>query len=201
MSVDTADTDAGPAELQVADGGGDPRPAVSGPAHGPLAQLYQRQYGALCGYVRTLVGAGPPDPEDVAQEAFAKLAARPTLDDIQSLPAFLWRTAQNVLTSYRRTASGRRARDAEVDDVFSRPKTDDLDPERVLITKAELKAVVAQLREMTPRRRKILMLSRVHGLSNAEIARREGLARSTVSEHLARALLELDAVLHGDGVS
>ncbi len=186
-----------PLQDQAATG---PLPPQLGPADSRKNQhlrgLYERQYANLRNYLRKLVGAGPPDPDDVAQAAFAKLAGRDSFDDIENLPAFLWRTAQNILISEQRRASIRRSNASDVKEVFSGPATDDFDAERVLIAKMEVNAVLSSLKTMTAKRRAILLMSRIDGYSNAEIGRRLGLARSTVSEHLARAMMELDAVLN-----
>jgi RNA polymerase sigma-70 factor (ECF subfamily) len=161
-----------------------------------LTALYLRQHRSLLSYLRKTLGAGPPPPEDVAQAAFAKLAERGNLQRIRNLPAFLWRTAQNIVMSDYRAAAVRRAREPDVVDVFIGTATDALDAERVLMARDELGIVVTTLKAMPAHRRQVLLMSRLDGLSNAEIARRMGLARSTVSEHLARAMLQLDAVMN-----
>ena len=161
-----------------------------------LKRLYRTQYQQLRNYLRKLLGMGPPDPEDVAQTAFAKLAARKDLDDIDNLSAFLWRTAQNIVMSEHRASAVRNKRAQDVKDIYSPERADGCDPERVLIAETEIETVLAVLKTMPERKRQILMLSRIDGLKNAEIARRLGLSRSTVSEHLARAMLELDQALN-----
>ncbi len=163
-----------------------------------LQKLYERQYHNLRRYLQKLVGSGPPDPDDVAQTAFARLSARENLDDIDHLPAFLWRTAQNIVSSERRAAAIRKANAPTLEALFVEDVTDASDPQRVLLARSELETVTAALHAMQPKRRDILLMSRIDGYSNAEIARRLGLARSTVSEHLSNALLDLEHALHPD---
>ena len=163
-----------------------------------MSMLYARQHRSLVNYLKKTLGGGPPDPEDVAQAAFVKLAERGNLSRIRNLSAFLWRTAQNIVTSDFRAAAVRRARAKDIAEIFVQSAADGLDAERVLMAKDELDVVFAVLKAMPAKRRKILLMSRLEGHSNAEIARRLGLARSTVSEHLARAMLELDAAMNED---
>lgn len=48
---------------------------------------------------------------------------------------------------------------------------------------------------MPARRRRVLVLNRIEGLSFAEIARRLGLSPTAVKKHAARAMADLDAAL------
>lgn len=70
-----------------------------------LSSLYARQNEELLRYLRKLLGSGPPPPEDVAQSAFSQLAARGNLGEIKNLPGFLWRAAQNIISSEFRKKS------------------------------------------------------------------------------------------------
>ena len=162
----------------------------------PLSGLYARQFANLKNYIRRLVGGGPPDPEDVAQAAFAKLAARDRLDDIENLSGFLWRTAQNIVISEQRASAVKIKRAADLEEIFSTSATDELDPERVLISRAEVSVVISVLKTLSEKKRRIFLMSRVDGLNNAEIGRRLGLSRSTVSQHLSQVMLQLDAAMN-----
>lgn len=56
-------------------------------------QIYRQYWSELCNYVLKTFGAGPPDPEDVAQAAFAKFAALENTDNIENKRAYLYSTA------------------------------------------------------------------------------------------------------------
>src|SRR3982751_272673 len=62
-----------------------------------MEAVYARHWSELCHYIKKHYGAGPPDPEDVAQEAFMKFAAIDDRDAIDNPRAYLFRTAHNVL--------------------------------------------------------------------------------------------------------
>ena len=65
---------------------------------------------------------------------------------------------------------------------------DELEPERIVDGQHDLRVVGQALRQMPPKRRKILIMSRFDGLSYAEIARREGLSETVVRKHIGKAL-------------
>src|SRR5690606_12823423 len=68
-----------------------------------LSELYRTHWQGLCRYLRARFGAGPPDPEDIAQSAFARLAAAHSAQ-IVNPQAFLHTTAQRLMIDYRRHA-------------------------------------------------------------------------------------------------
>ena len=156
-----------------------------------IESLYARHADNLRGYLRKLVGAGPPDPDDVVQAAFEKLANVKNPGQIKSPHAFLWRTAQNIVSSEFRSASVRERHAGNVTDVFYSEKSDSLDPERVLLATKELSAVMSAVESMPPARRTVLLMSRVEGLSLTEISERLGISRSAVYKRLSVAMTEL----------
>ena len=172
----------------VATGHGDGFPAS-------LDALYRRYFEKLVAYLRSTYGEGPPQPEDAAQQAFVKLAERGTLEDIERLPAFLWRTARNLVSTERRARSTETRRAADVATFFFEENGSQTDPERVLTARAQLAKVTATLRKMPATRRRVFLLNRIDGLSHAAVADRVGLSRSTVTKHIARATAEIEAVL------
>lgn len=159
-----------------------------------IEELFARQAVGLRRYLQRLLGTGPPDPDDVIQEAFERIAKSGALNQVDSPAALLWRTAQNIVMSAHRASEVRTRHAATVEQVFYPEKSGGFDPERVLIAKAELSRVMAAINSMSEKQRTVLLMSRMDGLSLAEIARRLGLARSTVSKRLSLALVELDKV-------
>ncbi len=66
-----------------------------------LSKLYRSHWQGLCQYVRHHFGAGPPEPEDVAQSAFARLA-RTEAAQVENPPAFLYATARDLVVDHHR---------------------------------------------------------------------------------------------------
>ena len=163
-----------------------------------LVGLYREHWRELCRYLAATFGPGPPEPEDVAQLAFARVAAHRNFDAIENPKAFLWRTAHNIAVSEKRSQSVRRRRADEVQQTSLAAEGDDFTPERVLVAKEQIAAISAVLNAMPAKRRRMLVLNRIEGLSFAEIARRTGLSQTAVKKHVARAMIDLDAALAED---
>jgi RNA polymerase sigma-70 factor (ECF subfamily) len=98
--------------------------------------------------------------------------------------AYLFTTARNQLIN-----AARRARIVSIDlvaDLEASPVLEDeVTPERCLSARDELRRVQAALERMPERRREIVMLKKIEGLSQNEIAGRLGVSVSTVEKQLS----------------
>lgn len=154
--------------------------------------LYRAHFRELLAFVVGKVGGGPPDPEDVTQNAFERLAKHRAPDTVLNKRAYLYRTASNEITDFRRRAAVRHkhaVRDIEVQRIFG--EGDGLTPERVLLDRETIEAVMQAVEKMPTRRRRLLLLNRVEGLSYAAIARRFKVSEMTVRRQIKKALAEL----------
>lgn len=167
-----------------------------GPALAPrdsgLDVLYVRHWTELCRYIRKRFGVGPPDPEDVVQEAFLRFSALETRHQIDNPRAYLYRTAHNVLIDERRR---QKLRGTVVSDINLMGESDGRTPERVLLGKERLDVMSRVLFAMPEVRRRSFLLNRLRGLSAAAIARETGYSGSAVKKHIGLALAEIEAAL------
>lgn len=169
---------------------------------GLLDGVYRRHWTEICRYVRKSFGAGPPEPEEVAQGAFARFAALERPDDIANPRAFLYQCARNIVLDHRRRDAVRHRMDGDAalfdcEDGAAIP-----DAERVLSGKQRLAVVDATVRAMEPRRRKVLIMHAIHELNYSEIARRMGVSPTRVTQLFASAVLECErAVRAAEGAS
>ena len=161
-----------------------------------LSRLYRDHSGELSAYLRKRYGDGPPDPEDVVQQAFLKLSERGNLPKINNLRAFLWRTARNLLLTHKRNDSTRSKYDYEVELLFFAIRGNEFSPERVLEVRQQLFVINEALRKMPEKRRKAFIWHRVEGLNVAAVARRFGVTRAAAVKHIARAALDIDTALN-----
>ena len=160
-----------------------------------LAKLYAENAGELTGYLRKAFGDGPPDPEDISQEAFRKLAEQKDLSVIDNLRAFLWRTARNLTLDYKRQIAVRSKFDFEVEHLLFAVGGPAFSPENVLGVKEQLQIIEAVLLKMPARRRKAFYWHRVEGQNFSEVGRRLGISRRAVLRHVTIAAQEIDEVL------
>ncbi|WP_158085585.1 RNA polymerase sigma factor [Henriciella aquimarina] len=150
-----------------------------------LQGVFEESYREIFAFVRGKVGAGPPDPDDIVQQAFAKYAALADRSAIGNPTAFLIRTAGNLIKDHARKSSTRfnvSVNGAELDFVAS--NHDDLSPEIVLLGRERFQCVVAALKELPRRRRRFVLLNRLEGMSYVEIARMSGTSESTVRKEV-----------------
>ena len=179
---------------------GSPKPAALAlsPDDGSAASL-STLYGCyrkeLIAFVRTKFGGGPPEPEDVAQQAFVNFAAM-SHAQVLNPRAFLYRTAVNIVLNHRkRERIGRRFLQPMPDAEELQQVRDEISPEKRLQAEEHYALVEAAIRAMPQARRSYLLLNRVEGLSYAEIARRAGLSESVIRKHVALAVRECGQTL------
>lgn len=153
-----------------------------------LTRLYGQHFLELQNYVRQKFGIGPPEPEDVAQAAFAKLASTDFQGGIENHRAFLYATARNIVSDHHRR---QRTIAAHASDVASRAAQEilyDLSPERVLISKERCHSLLQGLQQLTATQRRLIYLSRVEGLSYGKIGRQTGMSAEAVRKQIDRGL-------------
>ncbi|MEM8493655.1 MAG: sigma-70 family RNA polymerase sigma factor [Pseudomonadota bacterium] len=164
-----------------------------------VAALYRDHARGLVSSVRKAFGAGPPDPEDVAQQAFQQLIERGDLSSIHNLKAFLWRIARNIVLGDKRSDQIRTKYDYEVEQLYFALGHDEITPERITMAKEQLSRVAEALRAMPEKRRRAVILHRVDGLSVTEVGHQLGISRQNASKHLVNGLADLNVMFLQDG--
>ncbi|MGX1747164.1 MULTISPECIES: RNA polymerase sigma factor [unclassified Brevundimonas] len=127
---------------------------------------------------------GDQDIEDLAQETWLRLASAVSLSDIRHPKAFLLRIATNLASTRRRRRELAMRAEAvvAVRDCIDADQTD-----RVMLIQ-----IVLGLPESL---RDVFLLSRIDGLTNAQIADRLGISPKTVEWRMTRALAHCAAQL------
>ncbi len=158
----------------------------SGYAH--IEHIYQQYWGDVRDYVLARFGSGPPDPEDIAQQVFARLSELKQLDRLDNQKSFLMTLAHNMtIDAIRRQKTHANAQNNLGN---TAENVDDLTPERVYMAKEEVSNLKHALSTLPEKRRELLLMHRVQGLSFVEIAKRTGLSQSTVKYHVAQGFAE-----------
>lgn len=127
--------------------------------------------------------------EDLTHEVFARVSRR-SVADLANPEAYVFSSASSVYVDHVRR---RKSHFADAHDGI-----DGLDfeseapgPARVLEGKEALHRLSSILEELPQKTREILLLSRLEGLSNTQLATRFELSTSAIEKHLARGLLHV----------
>lgn len=178
---------------------------VPGEAAPGLQELYARHRSELVAYARRRVGAGPPDPEDLVQQAFANFAGLVDPQKVRNPGSFLRRAISNLIADHFRDPFARRGpvpaagRDEEGEDSETGP-ADELSPEIILLDRERFAQVAAAIRAMPQRQAMFFVLNRFEGMSLTEISKRYGASVATVWRDVEAAVLACqDAMAQGGG--
>lgn len=161
-----------------------------------LDQVFVSQRRTLIGMLARIVG-NSQTAEDLAQDAYMRVAVAAREQPILALKAFLFRTARNLAFDHLRAermhgtvvaqGMGQEAMDA-VPAAAPSPETQAFDRERLAL----LDAALGRMKE---RRRAVLLLHKVYGWDYARIAAHLGISESAVQKNVRLALADcLEAV-------
>ena len=158
-------------------------------------ESYTDDWKDLCAFLRTRFGPGPPEPEDLAQQAFVKLGERPTDREHESPRGFVFRVAINLA----RDALRHQRRASQAVSVSATALEPDAEPdaERTLIAKQELVVLSRVVEGLPPRHRRFLAAHRVGGQSFAAIARQNGVSEALVRKTVGEAVAACQRALSG----
>lgn len=130
---------------------------------------------------------GSPDlASEALNETYLRLAGMREIGTVRSPKAYLFRIALNIATD-RRRAEKRRLTSDEVDAMLEIPD-DQPDAARVIEDRSDVEQLKRAIAELPERRRRVLMLSRIEGLPNREIAALLGVTVRTVETDLKQAV-------------
>lgn len=152
-----------------------------------LDELYRNHARDLARYIARRFGAGPPEPEEIAQAAFAKLAAAGNVARLDDPRGYLYSIACNLVIDHRRRQGHRDAVHRDLSHVDAHLLSES-SPERVLLAKERFAIFEEALKAMPKMRRRIFLLVRAEGRTPREVAGQFGLTEGAVYKHVQRAL-------------
>ena len=158
-------------------------------------QLYQVYWQDLCGQLRRMFGAGPPEPEDAVQAAFIRYAALEEPQKVRNPRAFLLVTARNIILDQKRRSGRHMAYAKAVLAENSGPQLDDISPERVLLEKERFEVINEVFRKLPEKQKVILTLRRQHGYTYQQIADETGWSYGDVYRQMEKALASFSQAL------
>lgn len=141
------------------------------------------------------------EAEDLTQEVFLRLMRQARRPRDETVQAYVFVTAANLLKDRARQRVWHRTQaHCSFDEVSETSAAafalvEDRDPERVLIGKDTLREFVSALENLSERTRDIFILSRIEHMHQDAIAKLFGISVSAVEKHVMKALNHLGARL------
>jgi RNA polymerase sigma factor (sigma-70 family) len=152
-----------------------------------IEALSQRLRGPLRRFFEKRIGRSE-EIEDLIQEVFVRLAAGARVEAAHDIEAYLFQTATNLLRDRGRRLAARAAGAHEpYDDMLHGGAAETLSPEREALGAEAIERLIAALYGLPERTRSVWVLYHFEDLPHREIARRLGMAQSTVEKHMSRA--------------
>jgi len=164
-----------------------------------LTELYDKYRGELTKYIQSKFGSGPPEPDDVVQGSFSKLAGISELQKIKNPKAYLYTVARHYIIDHHKRSNREEGYANSVNQEEDRAER--MSPstaEQVLMGKERLAILIKTLNSLPKKQRRLVILNRFDGLTCQEIGKRENMNTKAVQKQIHRALAkclnELDAV-------
>jgi RNA polymerase sigma factor (sigma-70 family) len=127
--------------------------------------------------------------DDVVQEAYCRISALPRTDHIAEPGHYFFRVARNiVLEQLRRSRVVKIEAVSNVADLQLSMPDESFSPERLLAGRLALSRVEALILSLPERTRRIIIMRKIEGYSQTEIAERLGLSISVVENELTRGI-------------
>jgi RNA polymerase sigma factor (sigma-70 family) len=152
---------------------------------------YRRAISALLGKLKSL---SPHDIEDILQETYIRTYQSALKNEIHFPKAFMVKTAIR-LANHQRAKLGRIEYTDQIEDFsvaelyqYDTQKSSG-DPERDYIKLKEFELMCKALNGLPVKCRRVLILKKIYGFSQKEIATKLKISQSTVEKHVAKGVL------------
>jgi RNA polymerase sigma-70 factor (family 1) len=154
--------------------------AGNGHAFFSLVDLYWNTvYSQAVAYTRS-----PQLSEELTQDIFMRIwNCRDRLPALESFENFLFIIARNAIIS-----AMRRSREPALPGHQEEHVEQLWQPDRQLENKEQYDALLRVIDLLPPQRKRVLILSRIEGLSHEEIALQLGISKNTIKEHIIKGL-------------
>lgn len=164
-----------------------------------LTEAYQYHYNSLLLSAQSLVGCRSR-AEDVVQDAFLRLWESGTRQPVRDDGKYLFRVVRNQAIDRLRRLALEQRYGADAALMEQEPAPPSSSPEQRLIGREALQHLMSALGELTPRMRRVLLLSRLEGWTQRDIATSIGASPTLVNFLLRDTLAHCRRCLGSAGV-
>ena len=155
-----------------------------------LLATFTEQRDALTRFLVRRVGCTAL-AEDLAQETWVRAATANSAQAIGNAKSYLFRIALNLALDHKRHV-GQNVEVATPDEIARLIPDPAPSPETAVLHHDELIRLLRAVDDLSPRRKEVFILAKVHGLTYGEIASTLGISKNTVMVHMTGALACLD---------
>ena len=161
-----------------------------------IGQLYRRHHPWLVSWLRHKLANGQ-DAADVSHDTFLRLLSLDNLDSLREPRAYLLVIASRLLINKHRRNKVENEALRQV--AILMRSVEERSPAEIAAAQSLLRRLLLMLVEELPDHvRQAFLLSRVDGLSYAQIAERLNVSESSVKQYLARALVHCHKRFHAE---
>jgi len=161
-----------------------------------LSELFRLHHRELLRFTTRLVG-NRDDGEEIAQDAYMKMARRDGEATIDFPKAYLFTAARNAAIDFTARRNREWSCRVDVEDMDEQAAQTDL--HAGMEQRQQLAALVIALNELPTVCRETFILNKIEGRSHQEIARKFGISISMVEKHIIRALRHCRDLRRQDG--
>ncbi len=157
---------------------------LRGGSYSAFEFIYHRYKSRIAGAILRML-KDPDLVDDLLQELFVRLwEHRSTIDPDQSIKAYLFRVADNlVYDTFRRIAKDKRAQER----IFGLMTEIGSETEDQFLAQEERRAIEAAIALLPPKRRKVFVLCKLESKSYEEVSSLLNISLSTVNDHIYKA--------------
>lgn len=151
-----------------------------------VATLYKQYAAQLHGYARSKLIDEPCDADDVVHDVFSAYS-KVKKQNIKNVKAYLFRMVRNFSYGY----NGQWQKRYRLQEQLMNEETTDggnASPEHLYSVKERHEILLYAIKRLPEKKRQMLVLHRIEGLTYAEIARRTNVSQTTIKRLVAQAV-------------
>lgn len=161
-----------------------------------FTQLYQHYWPELCARLRSRFGAGPPDPEDIAQQAFVKYSELSDSHRIENPKAFIYTVARNLfIDQFRRMDKQQQIIDQIFEELNIEPVVE-ASAEQVALQSERNYLIEKAISGFSDKQRMLMTMSVIEGKTYRQIAAETGYALANISRTIKLAQQQIDLSIY-----
>ena len=160
-----------------------------------LTKFYRSYWQELCGLLRAKFGNGPPDPEDIAQQAFMRYAETQLTQPPDNPKAFVYTIARNLIIDAHRQQT---RQEQLIDDIFAETGLAPLNEscvESSFLQGEKMLVIERAVASLPAKQRDLIVASRLRGETYQQIAARTGYSMADISRNIERAHTTIQTIL------